>query len=68
MKSSLVRRSSFHFSSSSFSFEQDAGTCFKNQAGCVPGISLILDPLPQNEARYNPMMAMTTTEQAAGTA
>ena len=32
------------------------------------GMSLILNPLPQKDARINPMIAMATTEQAAGTA
>jgi len=30
--------------------------------------SLIRNPLPQKEARHRPIMAITTTEQAAGTA
>lgn len=32
------------------------------------GMSLILDPVPQKDARLRPTIAINTTEQAAGTA
>lgn len=31
-------------------------------------MSLIRDPFPQNDARHKPIMAIRTTEHAAGTA